>query len=197
MDVVVTSLNGVIKVGVLSESLLREKDSHQALDMIREWESNYIHFIHEGKELLKIDADSLNTKWKVANLIYNFVNKNKNIRFSEFDKSISRDLGLVPTEKRKVGPAANDVNALIGFRTLFENYTELDKRFSWELIYFTYPLLIAYMKKKNITSFRLKQEQMADEIILIANNEAKFAVKGNSVHAIALTKRLIRAILSI
>lgn len=196
MDVIVTSVDGVIKVGVLSQSLLNEEDSHKALDKIKRWESDYIKFIKDGKEIIRNDNGRLENKWKLADLIYRFLNKNKEIRFNEYDKSISRDLGLVPTEKRKVGPATSDVNALIGLRKTFGNPNELDTRFSWELLYYVYPIIMSDIKKKNQSSFKLGNERLINDIINIANNEAKFAIKGNSGHAAALIKKLVKVLLS-
>ena len=196
MDVVVTSVNGTLKAGVLSESLLKTDDSHSALEEIKEWEKQYAEFITKCKELLlENKASDLSAKWLIGDLIHRFLTRYKNINFLDWDKSIARDADIYPTEKRKQGFGDNDVKTFVALRTIFHSVKVIDKRFSWELLYYTHPILINYMKKTKLTTISIPQTPIITGILRLANDEAKFAIKGNSGHAISVTKKIVESII--
>jgi hypothetical protein len=137
----------------------------------------------------------LEQKWLLGDLIYSFLNSNKTVNLLDWAKSIARDMGVQPTEKRKEGFGDGDVKALVNLRKIFKVHADLDLRISWELIYFVNQSIIEYMKKKNVDTFSLPKNKLINEILELANQEAKFAVKGNSGHAVSVTKKLMESIL--
>ena len=197
MDIVVTSANGVIKAGILSESLFSSEDPHNQLDEVKKWENEYINFVKEGRRKLSMvkNQTDLVQKWEIGDFIYSFLNRNDKVNFLDWDKSIARDMGVKPTEERKVGFGENDIKALVNLRKIFKTYNDLDKRISWELMYFTNQLILSYIENKKLDKLILPKNKLIDEILELANQEAKFAVKGNSGHAISVTKKIIERIL--
>lgn len=197
MDIVVTSVNGVIKAGILSESLLDAEDSHVRLDEVKNWELKYINFVGEGQRRLNEMKKStdLEQKWLLGNLIYSFLNSNKPVNLLDWDKSIARDMGIQPTEKRREGFGDSDVKALVNLRKIFKVHEDIDTRISWELLYFVNQSVVEYMENKKVDTFSLPKNKLINEILELANQEARFAVKGNSGHAISVTKKLMESIL--
>ncbi len=197
MDIVVTSVNGVIKAGILSGSLLDAEDSHIRLDEVKNWERKYINFVEEGQNRLNEMKKStdLEQKWLLGNLIYSFLNSNKAVNLLDWSKSIARDIGIQPTEKRKEGFGDSDVKALVNLRKIFKVHGDIDTRISWELLYFVNQSVVEYMENKKVDTFSLPKNKLINEILELANQEARFAVKGNSGHAISVTKKLMESIL--
>ncbi|MEM0054503.1 MAG: hypothetical protein QXL89_09990 [Nitrososphaeria archaeon] len=197
MDLVVTSVNGVIKVGILSASLLGAEDPHARLDEVKAWERKYINFVNEGRRILSEmkNPTNLEQKWLLGDLIYSFLNSNKGVNLLHWDKSIARDIGIQPTEKRKEGFGESDVKALVNLRKIFKAPNDVDTRISWELIYFVSQIIVKYMERKKIDTFSLPKNKLINEILEVANQEARFAVKGNSGHAVSVTKKLMESIL--
>ena len=101
MDVVVTSVNGTLKAGVLSESLLKTDDSHSALEEIKEWEKQYAEFITKCKELLlENKASDLSAKWLIGDLIHRFLTRYKNINFLDWDR-VSLEMLIYIRQKKE------------------------------------------------------------------------------------------------
>jgi hypothetical protein len=198
MDLVVTSVNGVIKAGILSESLLGAEDSHMKLEEVKNWERKYVAFVEEGKKRLSSvkNQSELDSKWSIGDLISTFLDDNKNVNLIDWDKSIARDMDIKPTEKRKEGYGDSDIKALVNLRKIFKSHESIDNRISWELLYFTNQIIINYLNKKKLNSLALSKNKLTNEILELANQEAKFAVKGNSGHAISVTKKLMESILN-
>lgn len=105
-------------------------------------------------------------------------------------------MAIKPTEKRKEGFGDNDVKATLALRKIFVSPESLDNRLSWELIYYVNPNIIEYIKRKNVTRFSIPETQLINEVLKLANQEAKFAIKGNSGHAISVTKKLMDVIVN-
>lgn len=194
MRVIVKRNGESINAAILSDSFFREKDPQIALTKLQAWETNYKEMIRTGKEMvdnIKASKDNLGLRWELGDLLNRFLVTNKEIELNNYEQTFARDLELPPTEKSNTEYAGIDIRALLGLIKIFSSKKVIDSRITWELVYFTYEIMLS---PHSTDGSPINNKELADELLQIANHQAKLATKGNGA-AKGVARKLVEILM--
>jgi len=190
MKVIVKQTNDTVEAGILSDSYFKQGDPQVALQALKSWETAYRNFITKSRVITKMlgGKDDLQIRWELGELIQEFLAAHKDVELVDYQTSIARDLKIPPTEKSDIGFSGSDVEAILSLRRLFPTRSEIDMRYSWNLVYFAHQLMEANQESKSDQG--PGQKQLVEDLLEIANYQARLATKGNGA-AMKVTRRLV------
>jgi hypothetical protein len=190
VKIIVKQTNDTVEAGILSDSYFKQGDPQVALQALKSWETAYKDFIARSRVIIKKlgGKDDLQIRWELGELVQEFLATHKDVELIDYQTSIARDIKIPPTQKSDVGYSGSDVEAILSLRKMFPTRGEIDIRISWNLFYFTHQVLEANQESKGDQS--PGEEQLVDDLVEIANYQARLATKGNGA-AMKVTRQLV------